>query len=73
MDVIQASLYDNIRIQHSVDLLLFNPPYVPTEYEESTLAQQNQDISGAWAGGNIGMDLTNKVLENLDVSDFSLL
>ncbi|TIB74311.1 hypothetical protein E3Q23_02736 [Wallemia mellicola] len=66
LDVIQASLYDNIRIQRSVDLLLFNPPYVPTEYEESTLAQQNQDISGAWAGGNIGMDLTNKVLENLD-------
>ena len=33
------------------DIIIFNPPYVPTTPEELALAKQNHDITAAWAGG----------------------
>ncbi|KIM34149.1 hypothetical protein M408DRAFT_303201 [Serendipita vermifera MAFF 305830] len=48
-----------------VDILIFNPPYVPTEVEEFTLGQQQVDISGAWAGGNDGMNVTEHLLRQV--------
>lgn len=53
------------RMEGSVDLLIFNPPYVETEEAEMTATQQGRDIGGAWAGGNFGMSVTNLVLERL--------
>lgn len=51
------------RLWHQVDIILFNPPYVPTEYEEARFAQQGKSIAGAWAGGYDGMQVTNEFLE----------
>ncbi|KAH7883878.1 S-adenosyl-L-methionine-dependent methyltransferase [Phlebopus sp. FC_14] len=55
------------RLRHSVDILIFNPPYVPTEHEEAILAQRNADIAGSWAGGNDGMEVTSRLLEDVGV------
>ncbi len=50
------------RLRRQVDIVLFNPPYVPTEFEEAQTAQQSKGISGAWAGGQDGMSVTNTFL-----------
>ncbi len=55
------------RLRHSVDVLLFNPPYVPTITEEALDAQDNRDIQGSWAGGQAGMQVTNSFLETVHV------
>ncbi|KAK7468677.1 S-adenosylmethionine-dependent methyltransferase [Stygiomarasmius scandens] len=54
------------RLKHSIDIILFNPPYVPTQMEEMSGAQKLRDIEGSWAGGNDGMQVTNKFLELVD-------
>jgi methylase of polypeptide subunit release factors len=56
------------RLRRQIDVLIFNPPYVPTEEEEVLLAQARGEIAGAWAGGHDGMAVTNRLLEELDVS-----
>jgi release factor glutamine methyltransferase len=56
------------RLFRSIDVLIFNPPYVPTEEEEALDAQAEGDIAGAWAGGFDGMAVTNRLLDDLDVS-----
>ncbi|ELU41422.1 hypothetical protein AG1IA_04545 [Rhizoctonia solani AG-1 IA] len=56
------------RLSGQIDVLIFNPPYVPTEEEEAIMAQSQADIAGAWAGGFDGMAVTNRLLDELDVS-----
>ena len=70
MDSIQSDLHTAIlpRLHRSVDVLLFNPPYVPTEDSEEAAAQQSADIAGSWAGGLTGMNVTDRVLGAVDVS-----
>ncbi|THV06044.1 hypothetical protein K435DRAFT_816144 [Dendrothele bispora CBS 962.96] len=46
-----------------IDIILFNPPYVPTLTEELVDAQELRGIEGSWAGGSDGMEITNKFLE----------
>ncbi|KAL1739514.1 S-adenosyl-L-methionine-dependent methyltransferase [Schizophyllum fasciatum] len=50
------------RLRRSVDVLLFNPPYVPTESEEAYHAQSGMALPGSWAGGTDGMQVTNLLL-----------
>ncbi|KAF4622943.1 hypothetical protein D9613_001674 [Agrocybe pediades] len=54
------------RLVHSVDVILFNPPYVPTPEEEALIAQTSKDIGGAWAGGWDGMRVTNIFLQAVE-------
>ncbi|GAA6062631.1 hypothetical protein JCM10212_000293 [Sporobolomyces blumeae] len=54
------------RLTHAVDVLVFNPPYVETEEEEVDDAQADGTIEKAWAGGQGGMKVTNRVLEQVD-------
>ncbi|KAI0080043.1 S-adenosyl-L-methionine-dependent methyltransferase [Panus rudis PR-1116 ss-1] len=54
------------RLHHSVDILIFNPPYVPTYDSEAIDAQSQGDIRGAWAGGKDGMQVTDLLLEQVD-------
>ncbi|KAF7437157.1 S-adenosylmethionine-dependent methyltransferase [Pleurotus ostreatus] len=51
------------RLKHRVDLLIFNPPYVPTDSVEAESAQSSPAIASAWAGGINGMELTNTFLK----------
>lgn len=54
------------RLRGQVDILLFNPPYVPTEKEEAGMAQNDADIRGSWAGGEDGMAITNLLLDRVE-------
>ena len=63
------------RLEGSVDVLIFNPPYVETATEEREHAQEGfhtgeerNGIDKAWAGGIAGMEVTEKVLEMVEVS-----
>lgn len=55
------------RLRHSVDLVTFNPPYVPTFSDEASGAQEARGIAGAWAGGTQGMNITDLFLEHVEV------
>jgi len=48
-------------------VILFNPPYVPTGPKEALWAQEAKNITGAWAGGVDGMQVTNDFLEIVQV------
>jgi len=55
------------RLCRKVDVLLFNPPYVPTTDEEAYGGQIAGDIGGSWAGGSEGMKITNIMLDQVEV------
>lgn len=55
------------RLHGKIDVLVFNPPYVPTSVDEASYAQDERGIAGAWAGGEDGMRVTNVLLGMLDV------
>lgn len=80
-DIINADLASPIR-SGAVDILIFNPPYVPTEtapdlskhsqYNErnkrSNMDSFDRDshlLSLSYAGGLDGMEITNRLLDNL--------
>ncbi|XP_034474538.1 methyltransferase N6AMT1 [Drosophila innubila] len=77
LDSIRCNLADAIR-KRSVDLLLFNPPYVVTSDEElqSQLLTDCQTVTGtpatqrhlvhSWAGGRDGRRVTDILLGQLD-------
>lgn len=55
---------------NQIDLLVFNPPYVPAE-EVPKMPSESSDLSGDWLdlallGGDDGMVVTWKLLDNLD-------
>ncbi|KAF7367224.1 Hemk methyltransferase family member 2-like [Mycena sanguinolenta] len=55
------------RLRKSVDIILFNPPYVPTVYDEASGAQEDRGIEGSWAGGQDGMQVTDKFFPQVAV------
>ncbi|KAL0217903.1 hypothetical protein RCL1_008752 [Eukaryota sp. TZLM3-RCL] len=67
LDVIHDDMLSSMscRLSNKVDILLFNPPYVPTDYEEVCSAQRVQSISASWAGGSNGVEVLNRFLFNL--------
>ncbi|KAL7418161.1 methylase [Mrakia frigida] len=54
------------RLDHKIDILLFNPPYVPTSLAEMDLTQNAPGIGSTWAGGEDGMDVTAVLLSQID-------
>ena len=69
--VLQGDLLDSLRVSHGgIDVLVFNPPYVPTSAAADSWAG---DIQFAWKGGGMGMQTTSRVLDNLNVRIFVLI
>lgn len=50
VDIVLCNLADALR-PRCADLLLFNPPYVPTPDEECERGQRRRDVYASWAGG----------------------
>ena len=42
---------------NSVDIIIFNPPYVVTSQEELNEAQEKKGIEASWAGGKDGIEV----------------
>jgi release factor glutamine methyltransferase len=65
LELIRGDLVSPIlpRLSGSIDVLVFNPPYVPTESEEI----QGNGIAVSWAGGKDGMEVTSRLLPLVEV------
>jgi release factor glutamine methyltransferase len=55
-----------LQMNHSIDLLLFNPPYVVTSTEEIMQPSSKYLLHLAWAGGLKGREVTDRLLGTLD-------
>ncbi|CED83166.1 Predicted N6-DNA-methyltransferase [Phaffia rhodozyma] len=68
IDPILATLYTSLlpRMYRKIDILLFNPPYVPTSLDELDDTQTQPGIGSTWAGGLDGMGLTQTLLTRLE-------
>jgi release factor glutamine methyltransferase len=55
------------RLAKSVDILLFNPPYVVTSSEELHKAQVDGGVEASWAGGVDGREVIDAFLPLVDV------
>jgi len=64
VDAVHMDLLTGLR-PGSVDVLIFNPPYVPTSEEELAEAIAATDISAAWAGGTRGRRVLDRLLPTL--------
>ncbi|KYM84890.1 HemK methyltransferase family member 2 [Atta colombica] len=58
IDVLQMNLLDCIRIKYTFDIILFNPPYVVTEYNEVI---DDRLVFKTWAGGKNGRQVMEQV------------
>ncbi|XP_053676024.1 uncharacterized protein LOC128726251 [Anopheles nili] len=73
LDVVNMNLLDGVR-SGSIDLLVFNPPYVPTgstassleEHIEEFRSPDSQRLVHSWAGGTDGRAVTDLVLADLN-------
>ncbi|KAI8053767.1 S-adenosyl-L-methionine-dependent methyltransferase [Syncephalis plumigaleata] len=58
LDPICTDLTDGLRLTGLVDVLVFNPPYVPTPSDEVG----RNDITASWAGGIDGRQVVDRLL-----------
>ncbi|TKY87393.1 hypothetical protein EX895_004070 [Sporisorium graminicola] len=71
IEAVRSSLVSGLRprLDGRVDVLLFNPPYVPTEEEEEMMAQNKAGIEGSWAGGETGTRLVDELIDGGIIKD----
>ncbi|XP_012223439.1 methyltransferase N6AMT1 [Linepithema humile] len=62
VDVLQMNLLDCIQIRNTFDIILFNPPYVVTEYEE---VLDDRLIFKTWAGGKNGRQVMEQIFTTI--------
>jgi len=67
VEVINCDLLNCLekRLKGKIDVLLFNPPYVPTseeEFQTSLSISEKTILSATWSGGINGMEVTSRIL-----------
>ena len=65
--IVQSDLLSGLRVKGGVDVLVFNPPYVPTEEQDEGTDSWAGDLGFSWRGGGMGMKTTIRVLDELSV------
>ncbi|NYT00537.1 MAG: methyltransferase [Methanocellales archaeon] len=58
IDVIRTDLFDGIKFKREFDLIVFNPPYLPSE-------DQKTDMDVLWDGGSSGREIINRFLDQV--------
>lgn len=64
LDVIHTDLIQGLYLDNNIDLIVFNPPYVPSESKEIGI---NKNSGNICAGGIDGTEVTYRVLNSIDV------
>ena len=67
-ELVRADLLAGLR-RGIFDLVLFNPPYVPTPSDELEQAAEERGLAAAWAGGERGRVVIDRFLDQLGGSD----
>ncbi|XP_012524668.2 methyltransferase N6AMT1 [Monomorium pharaonis] len=62
VDVLQMNLLDCLQVKCTFDIILFNPPYVVTEYEE---VLDDRLLFKTWAGGKNGRQVMEQVFATI--------
>jgi len=70
VDLVNGNLLKSFR-DNSIDLLIFNPPYVPSRLEETEnfeadVQHSSQSIVQTWAGGISGREVIDQFLSDLE-------
>eukprot|EP01035_Chromulina_nebulosa_P017554 gene17554-23118_t len=65
IDTIRTTFLNSLQVDKKIDILLFNPPYVPTDNNEVNfdyLTNNYNCIEASWAGGENGRLIINQFL-----------
>lgn len=64
-ELVLCDLFTAFKPGTQFDLIVFNPPYVPTDSDELYRALTTRDISASWAGGADGREVVDKFLDSV--------
>lgn len=65
VNLLLCDLFSAFRPGFVFDVIVFNPPYVPTDNEEMQRALEQRDIAASWAGGKNGREVIDNFLANV--------
>ena len=55
--LVLSNLFTSFQPSQLFDIVIFNPPYVATDSDELSNAQELKGIEAAWAGGKHGIEV----------------
>ncbi|KAL6960092.1 peptide chain release factor N(5)-glutamine methyltransferase, partial [Sarracenia purpurea var. burkii] len=56
VDILNANLLESLQLRETIDVIIFNPPYVATESDETLV----KGIAQSWAGGEKGREILDR-------------
>lgn len=64
-DLLRGDLSQWVSRKSLFDVVVFNPPYVPTDADELERARRERDIAASWAGGERGREVIDRALPDV--------